>query len=80
LDDESTEGLEFLRALQKITNIHIFDTSYIRIIIQFLYTRYQTAVLKIYMPLYLFHFLSVFMMIIFNNFDRENAYILRRNP
>ena len=33
LDDSTDNGLEFLRALQRTTNIELFNTSYIQVII-----------------------------------------------
>lgn len=66
----SDVGINFLRALIKTPNISLFKTSYVQIVIQFLFSRYVNAVLSIQLPLYILHFASVFLMIIFNNQDR----------
>ena len=45
LDSERPEGLEFLRSLCSQRNNDLFHTPYIKIIIQFLYSRFRVAII-----------------------------------
>ena len=67
LDDSKPQGLDFLRSLTLSRNNELFDTPYVKIIIQFLYSRFRAQIMKRKLPLYVIHLASVVTMFILND-------------
>ena len=59
LDDSSGVGLEFLRDLGKVNDKGIFESEYVSIVIQFLYSRFRDKIVRTKLPLYVIHLISV---------------------
>ena len=64
LDDKHQTGLDFLRDLMNLQSRTIFETDYVSIVIQFLYSRFREAIISTKLPLYIFHLFAVLLMIV----------------
>ena len=58
------QGLHFLKELLKQERIELFMTSYIMIIIQFLYNKFSYEIKRRLLPFYILHIISVLVMVV----------------
>jgi hypothetical protein len=71
LDDNSSTGLDFLRDLMKVQDGRIFQTDYVVVVIQFLYSRFRDKILTSKLPLFAAHLVSVLLSVVFNDLLRD---------
>lgn len=77
MNDQSEDlvGQQFLKELLKNKNKDLFMTSYVQIIVRFLFKQFRDSILKVLLPFYVIHFLINLYMISFQSqIDSEQAF------
>lgn len=74
LDETTSTGLDFLRDLMKVQDKTIFETDYVAIVIQFLYSRFREKIISNKLPMFVIHLISVLLAVIFNDIARTKLY------
>ena len=60
-----------MQELIRQNNKDVFETDYIKIIIEFLYSKYSARIIKSIMPLFMLNYVSIFLMIFLAEQKRE---------
>lgn len=64
-------GLDFMKELVKQNNKDMFESQYVGIIIEFLYNKFSSKIIKMIMPLFFLNYICIFLMIILGERSRQ---------
>ena len=70
-------GFQFLLELSKKKNKEVFESKYVKIVIQFLYESYSKNIMKLLLPPFLFHLLFVNMQLFLNEDKRARERLMK---
>ena len=54
----------------------MFESEYIKIIIEFLYSKFSSRIIQLIMPLFLFNYIAIFIMMYLAEEDRKNEEVM----